>query len=272
MPIKTKEVAIKQDPTSFAGWYEAWIAFSRDKWLRAIQDRKAMIASYKRDQKAHIKANQLEYVEYDQRHIEQDKIRLKELRANQKKALKLTVPTAEETYKKLIKHPQIVSVIIDGNNLRIATKPLFHDSRHCENCQNPDENHYCDDCETCSNPDYGCNDCSDCGNNSDPLSFTDKLGRFDIQLYKDNYSGSDRLNNLDYYADSGLDHPHIKDGRPCLGSYGNSIETYHDKGHLFLLADTYIHYIQQAHKDSDSYLNMGDWFDCREERNHHNED
>ena len=250
---------------SFADWYESWIAYSRDKWLRAIQDRKAYIASYKRDLKLYLEQSKadpskLESADYTKRCIEQDKLRLKELHANQKKAAKLTVPTAEDTFKKLIKHPQIVSVIVDGSNLRIATKPLFHDWRHCENCKYPEDSHNCDDCETCSNSDYGCDECSNCNNYQDSLSFPETLGRFEIQIYKDNYSSFDSLYNLDYSADSCLDHPHIKDGRPCLGSYQNGINNYHEKGQLFLLVDTYIHYIQQAHKDDDSYTNMETWF------------
>jgi hypothetical protein len=258
MPTETK--------LSFADWYEAWIAFSRDKWLKAIAGMKLDIVGSKRELKRHLPGGtdpNEDYVHYDQNRLENRKTQLKELRIKQKQALKLTYPSAEDTFKKLTKHPRIVSVIVDGSNLRIATKHLYHDSNYCDYCQNPDGERECDDCEDCR--ENGCEHCNDSDNS--PMDITEELGRFDIQICKEGSVGCDRVYNMDYYYDSSIDHPHIKDGRCCLGTYIQTMETYRDKGLLFLLVDTYIHYLQEAHKDDDAYVNMDTWISDRERRN-----
>ena len=255
---------------SFAEWYEAWIAFSRDKWLKAIQGIKLDIASSKRELKRHKLIGgpdyNEEYARYDQERLDNRKARLADARKEQKKAVKLNYPTAEDTFKKLTKHPQITSVIVDGSNLRIATKHLYHDSDKCNYCQNSDDDGYCDRCEKCEN--NGCDHCD----RPDTMSITETLGRFDIQIYKDGSIGCDRIYNMDFYYDSGISHPHIKDGRCCLGTYIQTMETYREKGQLFLLVDAYIHYLQEAHQDNDAYVNMDTWISDRERTKDHDED
>jgi len=85
----------------------------------------------------------------------------------------------------------------------------------------------------------------------------DNIGHYGIFLSLRNERDIN-IRNLEHVVNDEYDHSFIYYGRPCLGSWDSTIRKYYNSGQLFLLIDTFVHFLQSAighpHIDFDVWI------------------
>ncbi len=216
---------------TFASWYRNWVAYRRRRALGATQETKRYIKSTKKNLKDAISSDIKDHIVYYSRNLENYKTRL-EAQEKIYKSIpgRLTATwSATEVYKKLLKHPLITGIIIDGERMRVATKNIHYDE------------------------------------------YDQDMGRFDMQFPSKSVDYV-RIYNLDWYYYGDIDHPHIEEGRVCLGDFSDALYKFETSAQLFLTVDGYIHYLKGADNDEHSYVDFDSYFADREPKGNSDQD
>lgn len=97
------------------------------------------------------------------------------------------------------------------------------------------------------------------------INHTVDFGKYEILIGHD--IGNYFVRNLSYTIGSNpanFPHPHIHDGKICLGEYRDGIYTYDKQGELYLTIDTIIHFLELSDGKRDAYIDRNNWLAQRQ--------